>query len=281
VEEVWAENATPFGRYQLLELLGAGGMGQVFRAHDTVTQRVVALKVLPPQMATDPGSQHRFRREAFAAAQLNDPHVVPIHNFGEIDRRLYVDMRLIEGRDLGSVPCDDDRLQPARAVSIIEQVASARDAAHHVGLVHRDVKLSNIFVGTRDFVYLIDFGIARAAEDTRLTGAGETLGTLAYMAPERFTIGQVDPRSDVYSLTCVLFDCLTGRQPFLSESPEQKMASHTLAPPAHPSDLVPGLPRAFGRQSGFQHSEFDCRNAWPNRSTPPHQSAPPSRISTR
>ena len=159
---------TPFGRYRLIELLGRGGMGEVWKAFDTATNRVVAVKVLPANLANDPQFEQRFRREAFAAAGLANPHVVPIHTFGEIDGRLYVDMRLIEGRDLEGILAHGP-LEPARAVGIIDQVASALHAAHRIGLVHRDVKPSNILVDEEDFAYLIDFGIARAAGETGLT----------------------------------------------------------------------------------------------------------------
>ena len=173
-------------------------MGQVFRAHDTETDRIVALKLLPPHLAEDAEFEERFRREARTAAGLNDPHVVPIHGFGEIDGRLYVDMRLIEGRDLRAyMTAHGGRLSPAAAVAVIEQIAAALDSAHQAGLVHRDVKPSNILVANaRNFCYLIDFGIARATTDTTLTQTGHTMGTLAYMAPERFR-GKTDPRADV------------------------------------------------------------------------------------
>jgi serine/threonine protein kinase len=151
---------TPFGRYRLRDLLGHGGMGEVWRAYDTATNRIVALKVLLPHSADDEEFQRRFRREAEVAAGLSDPHVVPIHDYGEIDGRLYVNMRLIDGRDLGEVlRVAGGRLPPARAVHLLEQVAEALEAAHAVGLVHRDIKPSNILVTPRDFVYLIDFGI--------------------------------------------------------------------------------------------------------------------------
>src|ERR1700758_1686146 len=166
-------NGTPFGRYRLIELLGRGGMGEVWRAHDTATNnRTVAIKLLPPQLAADHTFVQRFRREADAAARLNNPHIIPIHTYGEIDGRLYVDMRLIEGRDLQTVLADGP-VDPARAVRIIEQVAKALHAAHKVGLLHRDVKPSNILLDEDDFPYLIDFGIARAAAETRLTGTGD------------------------------------------------------------------------------------------------------------
>jgi serine/threonine protein kinase len=165
-----ADSGDSFGRYQLHGLLGRGGMGQVFRAFDTETDREVALKVLPRDSAEDDKYQQRFRREARIAAGLNDPHIVPIHGYGEIDGRLYVDMRLIEGRDLSTLIAENGgRLSAARAVPLIEQVATALETAHHAGLVHRDIKPSNILVAARDFVYLIDFGIARAAGDTALT----------------------------------------------------------------------------------------------------------------
>ncbi|HEX7825883.1 MAG TPA: serine/threonine-protein kinase, partial [Mycobacterium sp.] len=159
---------TPFGRYQLIDLLGRGGMGEVWRAHDTEIDRVVALKMLLPHFAKDPDFDKRFRREARIAARLNDPHVVPIHDVGEIDGRLYVTMRLIDGVDLDAL-LRTGPLPPERAVHIIEQIASALHTAHRAGLVHRDVKPSNILLADNDFAYLIDFGIARAADDTGLT----------------------------------------------------------------------------------------------------------------
>jgi hypothetical protein len=231
---------TPFGRYQLIELLGRGGMGEVWKAFDTATQRVVAVKVLPAQLAADPMFEQRFRREAFTAAGLNNPHVVPIHNFGEIDGRLYVDMRLIEGEDLEHALARGP-LEPEPAVKIVEQIASALNAAHRVGLVHRDVKPSNILVAEDDFAYLIDFGIARGAGETKLTATGNVVGTWPYMAPERFTTGQTDTRSDIYALACVLYECLTASRPFPGDSVEQQIAGHLTTPPPRPSITRPGV----------------------------------------
>ncbi len=235
-----------FGQYQLLEVLGRGGMGQVYRAYDATTDRVVALKVLPPNLAEDHEFQQRFRREARIAASLNDPHVVPIHSYGEIDGRLYVDMRLIEGRDLLQYIAENGgRLSPERAVAVIEQVAAALDSAHQVGLIHRDIKPKNILVtNARDFVYLIDFGIARTLADTALTQTGHTMGTVAYMAPERFR-GTTDHRADVYSLACVLHECLTGKGPFAGDSLEQQLNAHLNTPPPQPSTLAPDVPPAL------------------------------------
>lgn len=235
-------DATPFGHYQLQKLIGRGGMGEVYQAYDTKTDRIVALKVLPPHLAQDTSFQDRFKRESHAAAGVNDPHVVPIHGFGEIDGRLYLDMRLIEGRNLGAMLTKTDKpLEPAFAVKMVEQVAMALDAAHHAGLIHRDVKPSNILITGNDFVYLIDFGLARTAGEAGMTTAGSTLGTLAYMAPERFDTGKVDPRSDIYALACVLYECLTGARPYPADSLEQQIAGHMVAPPPRPSEKDPRL----------------------------------------
>jgi serine/threonine-protein kinase len=231
---------TPFGRYRLVELLGRGGMGEVWRAFDTAMNRVVALKVLPANLADDAQYQARFRREAHAAASLDEPHIVPIHDFGEIDGRLYVTMRLIDGKTINELVADGP-VAPQRAVLIVEQIAAALGAAHRIGLVHRDVKPSNILVTEDDFAYLIDFGIARAAEATKLTSTGATIGTLAYMAPERFTTDRDDARADIYALTCVLHECLTGVQPFPGESVERQISSHLTQPPPRPSTMQPGI----------------------------------------
>jgi serine/threonine-protein kinase len=237
-------NGTPFGRYRLVELLGRGGMGEVWRAHDTAANnRVVAIKLLPPHLAGDTTYLARFRREADAAARLNDPHIIPIHNYGEIDGRLYVDMRLVEGRDLEIVMADGP-MPPRRAVKIIEQVAKALHAAHQAGLVHRDVKPSNILIDADDFAYLIDFGIARAADDSRLTEAGFAPGTLRYMAPERLqgNPDEEDGRVDVYALACTLYECLTGQPPFRGTDYPSLIAAHLNSPPPKPSATRPHVP---------------------------------------
>lgn len=236
-----------FGRYGLLSLLGAGGMGQVWRARDSQTNRVVALKVLPEHSADDDESRERFRRECEAVAQLTEPHIIPIHDFGDVDGRLFLNMRLVDGRDLRTLIKEEGRLSPARAVAIIVQVAGALQAAHDVGLVHRDVKPSNILVCANDFAYLIDFGIAHASGDATLTKAGETIGTAVYMAPEAIGAAvKTHSRVDVYALTCVLYECLTGRPPFTSDMGVQGLIAHHLhTPPPRPSVTRPDVPAAF------------------------------------
>jgi serine/threonine protein kinase len=238
-------DGTSFGRYRLIELLGRGGMGEVWRAHDTVTDRVVAIKVLPAHLSQDEDFQRRFRREAHAAARLDTPHVVPIHDYGEIDGRLFVSMRLIKGRDLDTVLAEGP-LDPARAVRIIDQVAKALHAAHEVGLLHRDIKPSNILLDGDDFAYLIDFGIARAVDETRMTKSGFMIGTFDYIAPERLGTGvEEDARADIYSLACVLYEALTGRPPFARDTMAGLVAAHLNTPPPRPSTTQPDVPAGF------------------------------------
>jgi tRNA A-37 threonylcarbamoyl transferase component Bud32 len=250
-----------FGPYRVLGVLGTGGMGKVLRAHDAEHQRDVALKVLHAQWAQDDSYRDRFRREARTAARLNEPHVVPIHRYGEIDGQLFLDMRLVEGENLDSLLQRGGSLDPARAVDLVGQVARALDAAHADGLVHRDVKPSNVLLVARqdggdlvssaageDFAYLADFGIARVADagtGPSLTVTGTAIGSTEYMAPERFGPNQPDARSDVYSLACVLFEMLTGRRPFPSREPVALMHAHLHELPVPPSSLVPSLPVAL------------------------------------
>jgi serine/threonine protein kinase len=234
-----------FGRYRLLSVIGEGGMGKVYKAHDTTMDRDVAIKVLPPELATEPGYEQRFRREAHTAARLTAPHIIPIYESGELDGRLYLVMPIIEGIDIGGLLRRDGPMSPQRAVRVIEQLSGALDAAHAVGLVHRDVKPSNALITGRDFVYLIDFGIAHDAAATKLTSTGMIVGTLSYMAPERFTAGIADARSDIYALACVLHECLTGQPPYPGESIEQQIAGHLTLDPPKPSARRPELPLGF------------------------------------
>ncbi|HEX6347409.1 serine/threonine-protein kinase [Umezawaea sp.] len=237
--------AETFGPYRIEELLGRGGMGEVHRAYDTVHDRVVALKRLSAQFNADADYRARFRAESKIVARLREPHVIPIHAYGEIDGHLYLDMRLVEGRDLTDLitgPVD-----ARRAVRIVEQVASALDAAHADGLVHRDVKPSNILVAAGDFVYLVDFGIARSSSPTatHLTASGDVVGTLDYMAPERFSGGPVDGRVDVYALACVLFTSVTGRRPFTADTTAAQIWAHMQEPPPRASQTHPAVPPAL------------------------------------
>jgi serine/threonine-protein kinase len=214
----------------------------VWRAYDTATDdRDAAIKVLPPQLAADPTIVQQFRRETAAAALLNNPHIIPIHDYGEIDEQLYIDMELIEGHNLEEVLADGP-VEPARAVRIIEQVADALQAAHEVRLVHGDVKPSNILLDRDDFAYLVDLGIARLAPwyETRLTKSDDDIASWHYMAPERSGARAADAGADVYSLACVLYECLTGQPPFAGDT--WLFAAHLSTPPPRPSVTRPGVP---------------------------------------
>jgi serine/threonine protein kinase, bacterial len=230
-----------FGPYRLMRLLGRGGMGEVYEAEDTRKRRVVALKLISAQFSRDPMFRARMQREADAAGRLTEPHVVPIHDYGEIDGQLYLDMRLIDGDDLSTMLRRTGPMSPPRAVAIVRQVAAALDAAHAAGVTHRDVKPENILVTRDDFAYLVDFGIARAATDPGLTQTGTAMGTYKYMAPERFTGDDVTYRSDIYALACVLNECLTGLPPYRADSIERMVAAHLMEPPPRPSELRPGM----------------------------------------
>lgn len=230
-----------FGPYRLTRLLGRGGMGEVYEAEDTRKGRIVALKLISPEYSDDPTFRARMQREAGAAGRLTEPHVVPIHDYGEINNQLYLDMRLIDGEDLATVLKKNGPISPPRAVAIIRQVAAALDAAHANGVTHRDVKPGNILITGDDFAYLVDFGIARAGTDPGLTQAGMALGTYKYMAPERFSGTEVTYRSDIYSLACVFGECLTGTPPFRADSIERLVAAHLMEPAPRPSQVRPGV----------------------------------------
>lgn len=236
---------TTFGPYYLKRLLGRGGMGEVYEADHTVKEWTVALKLMSRAFSQDPVFRKRMEREARITGRLLEPHVVPIHDYGEIDGQLFLEMRLIEGVDLGSLLEKEGALPAPRAVAIIHQVAAALDAAHAAGVTHRDVKPPNILITRSDFAYLVDFGIASAKTDEKLTQLGTAVGTWKYMAPERFSNGEVTPRADVYALACVLYECLTGSAPYRADNTGVLITSHMMEPAPLPSAAGLGVPQAF------------------------------------
>src|SRR6185437_11608456 len=234
-----------FGPYHLKRLLGRGGMGEVYEAEHTVKEWTVAVKLLSESFSRDPVFRERMKREARTAGRLQEPHVVPIHDYGEIDGQIFLEMRLVEGTDLDSVLKRFGPLTPPRAVAIITQIASALDAAHAAGVMHRDVKPQNILVTSDDFAYLVVFGIASATTDEKLTQLGTAVGTWKYMAPERFSDAEVTYRADIYALACVLFECLTGSPPYRADSASMLVTAHMMDPIPVPSERRPGVPKAF------------------------------------
>ncbi|WP_415823568.1 serine/threonine-protein kinase, partial [Mycobacterium basiliense] len=234
-----------FGPYRLTRLLGRGGMGEVYEAEHTVKEWTVAVKLMSENFSKDPVFRERMKREARITGRLQEPHVVPIHDYGEIDGQMFLEMRLIEGTDLDSLLKRFGPLTPPRAVAIITQIASALDAAHAAGVMHRDVKPQNILVTREDFAYLVDFGIASATTDEKLTQLGTAVGTWKYMAPERFSNDEVTYRADIYALACVLHECLTGSPPYRADSASMLVTAHMMDPIPQPSTARAGIPKAF------------------------------------
>jgi serine/threonine protein kinase len=228
-------SGTGVAGYRVERLLGRGGMGAVYLAEDTSLGRKVALKLLGPELAADERFRERFLRESKLAASLDHRGIVPIYQAGESDGTLFIAMRYVEGSDLRTV-LGEGALEPARAIATLEQVADALDAAHASGLVHRDVKPGNILLDTRGHAYLSDFGLTKqASSQSGLTQTGQLVGTLDYVAPEQIEGREVDGRADVYSLTCVLYECLTGTKPFARESEVATLWAHINEPPRPPA----------------------------------------------
>jgi hypothetical protein len=228
--------------YRIEKLAARGGMGVVYRATQLSLGRPVALKVISPQFADDPHFRERFQRESRLAASVDHPNVIPVYEAGETDGCLFISMRWVEGTDLNSVIKRSGGIDPQRAAAIVAQLGAALDAAHGCGLLHRDVKPANVLIAAGGHVYLTDFGLVkRMAGSAKLTRSGDLLGTVDYIAPEQIR-GAVDRRSDVYSLGCVLFHCLTGTVPFEADDDVAKIYAHLNNPPPRPSDVVPGVP---------------------------------------
>jgi tRNA A-37 threonylcarbamoyl transferase component Bud32 len=229
-------------RYEVDKPLGRGGMAQVFRGTDRVLGRTVAIKVLDQKHRDDAKFVTRFRREAQAAAGINHPNVVSVFDTGSENGLHYIVMEYVDGETLDDVLAREKVLPPERVVAIAEPVARALDAAHQKGMVHRDVKPGNIMLDRSGTVKVVDFGIARAAADDTLTQTGIVLGTAAYLSPEQAQGVAVDPRSDVYSLGCVLYEMLTGRKPFTGDSALAIAYKHVREDPAPPSQVNPDIP---------------------------------------
>ena len=211
------ERGFVIGGYRIDELISRGGMGAVYRATNVALNRIYALKVIAPELTGDDQFRERFKREMRIAASLQHPNVVGIHYAGEQDGFLFLVMDYVYGTDLRQLLLKNGALEPERAVDLLTQVASALDAAHAKGLVHRDVKPANILITVRDgeeHAYLTDFGLAKRSDTVGgLTQKGVAVGTVDYMAPEQVTGGPTDARTDIYALGCVFFQLLTANVP--------------------------------------------------------------------
>ena len=242
---------TEVAGYRIESLLGFGGMSVVYLAEDLRLKRKVALKLLAAGLAEDESFRDRFLRESELAASIDHPNIVPIYEAGTTDDLLFIAMRYVEGRDLKE-RLQRGRLDPGDAIGIVAQVASALDAAHAHGLVHRDVKPSNVLLDTgarpdrSDHVYLADFGLTkRVSEETGVGEDGHLMGTIEYVAPEQIAGEEIDGRADVYSLGCVLYECLVGQPPFRRDSDTAVVFAHLESEPPAASAQRPELPAAL------------------------------------
>ena len=219
-------------------------MGAVYQATQLSLHRVVALKLLAPNLSDDAGFRARFEREGQVQAALDHEHIVAVYEAGQSEYGLFLAMRLIAGPTLKRLILDDE-LDPRRSVRLLAQVAHALDAAHAAGLIHRDIKPQNILIDKGDHAYLADFGLIKAPDEARLTGTGQFIGTIDYVAPEQIQGDPATPASDCYALAGVLYECLTGEVPFPKPSEAATLHAHVMSPPPTVSERRPDLPPAL------------------------------------
>lgn len=231
--------------YAVEGIVGRGGMGVVYRARDASLGRPVALKLLAPEVAEDERFRERFLREARAAASLDHGNVVPIYEAGEVEGRLFLAMRYVQGEDLSAILRRERKLAPDSTLAILGQLADALDAAHERGLVHRDVKPANVLLDERGHAYLTDFGLTRSL-GAASTQTGQLAGTLDYVSPEQIRGEEVDGRADGYALACLLYECLSGTAPFHRETEAATLWAHMQAEPPSLRDL-PALDSVLAR----------------------------------
>ena len=236
-----------FAGYEVENVVGSGGIGILYRARQLRLDRPVALKLVEPDVAREPLVRERLRREARTVAALDHPNVAPLYEAGEEDGTVFIATRWVEGTELGALIQRDSPVEPARAARFAAQIASALEVAHEKGLVHRDVKPSNVIVTSEDHVYLTDFGLTKRAESASgLTGAAQMMGTIDYVAPEQIEGGEPNPRGDVYGLACLLYEILAGAAPFAGEvGGMAKMWAHLNAEPPSAREQRPDVPPAL------------------------------------
>jgi streptogramin lyase len=238
-----------FAGHRIEGLAGRGGMGVVYRATHLALDRLVALKLISGELGESEDFRERFKRESKTAASIQHPNVIPIYHAGEEEGLLYITMMYVEGTDLRELIASQGALEPRVAVELISQTASALDAAHNRGLIHRDVKPGNVLIGEEDGsrrAFLTDFGLTKqASSQSGLTKTGMFVGTLDYIAPEQLRGQGMDARVDVYALGCVLYQALTGRVPYPRDSEPAKIWAHMGEPPPSVVEQAPGLPPQF------------------------------------
>jgi protein kinase-like protein len=238
------QSSTVVAGYRIDGTLGEGGMGTVYRATQLSLERVVALKVLTAELSADPGFRERFRREGLLQAALDHPHIVTVYEAGEANERLFLAMRMVEGPTLKDLIVRHE-LDDRRALRLLTQVAEALDAAHAKGLIHRDVKPQNVLVGAGDHAYLADFGLTKGSDDAAMTETGQFVGTIDYISPEQARGERATAASDVYALTAVLCECLTGKVPYVKATEERVLLAHLSEPPPKLTEVRADLPAAM------------------------------------
>ena len=236
-------------RYRIEALLGQGGMGRVYKAYDKELDRTIALKVLQPELTTDPNAMQRFKQELLLASRISHKNILRIHDLGEADGVKFISMAYVEGKDLHQLLREEARLPTGRAQKIAEQLCEALDAAHSEGVVHRDLKPQNILMGKDEHVYVSDFGLAKSLESSTsgMTRTGQFLGTPRYMAPEQVEAKPVDHRTDLYALGLILYEMVTGEDAFKGDSTLQIMYRRVKDKPPNPKQLNPELPDSVSR----------------------------------
>ena len=238
------EPGTQVAGYRIEGVLGHGGMGIVYSARQIALERLVALKILAPQLSADESFRQRFRREGQIQAAIDHPHIIPVYEAGEIDGALFITMRLVRGPTLKDLIIAR-QLEAARTLRLLKPIAQALDAAHEVDLIHRDIKPQNILVGLRDHPYLADFGLTKGTNEIGLTRTGQFVGTTDYVAPEQIRGEAASPATDVYSLAGVLYECLTGVVPYAKPSDAAVLFAHMTEAPPLVTDQRPDLPAAL------------------------------------
>jgi serine/threonine protein kinase len=245
------EPGSEFAGFVIEGVIGTGGMSVLYRARDPQLQRVVALKIMSAALSEDDDFRRRFAEEARLAAAIDHPNVVPIYGFGQVGESLYIAMRYVPGTDLRKLLRVESSLAPARISDLLGQVAAALDVVHRRGMVHRDVKPDNVLITPPappdhlEYAYLADFGLTRSDTQSRITQAGQIVGTLAYAAPEQLRGEEVSGAADVYSLGCVLFECLVGDRPFRRNNDASVIYAHLHDPPPKVTEVRPDLPASL------------------------------------
>src|SRR5579863_6412562 len=233
------------GRYEILQVLGQGGMGAVYKARDMELERFVALKLIRPDLANNPEILRRFKQELILAREVSHRNVIRIFDLGQAEGFKFITMEFVEGRDLRAVLRERSKLSPDEAVRIIAQVCRALEAAHIAGVVHRDLKPQNIMLDAKDRVYVMDFGIAHSLETPGMTQTGALMGTPEYMSPEQAKGMKVDARSDLFALGIIFYEMLTGVSPYKADSALATLLKRTTERPQSPVELDPTIPKAI------------------------------------